>query len=61
MSVLHLKKVSLIKYIPHKNIQMECEEPFYKKVTCLHDIIFISQDFDWVLWIILKCNKMNNF
>ena len=31
--VLYLMKVSLIKYIRYKNIQMECGEPFYKKVA----------------------------
>ena len=40
---------------------MECEEPFYKKVACLHDVIFISQHFDWVLCIISECDWMNNF
>ena len=34
-----------------QNIQMECGEPFYKKVACLH-VIFISQHFDWVLCVI---------
>ena len=33
--VLHLRKVSLIKYFRYKNIQKECQEPFYKKVSCL--------------------------
>ena len=49
MFILYLRKASLIKYIQYKNIQMECEEPFYKKLTCLHHVIFISQDFDWGL------------
>ena len=38
MFVLYLRKVSLIKYIRHKNIQIGCGEPSYKKVACLHDI-----------------------
>ena len=46
MFVLYLRKVYVTKYIPYKNIQMECGEPLYKKVTCLHDVIFISQHFD---------------
>ena len=36
MFVLYLRKVCLIKYIQYKSIQMECGEPFYKKVACLH-------------------------
>ena len=47
---LYLRKV--VKYIWYKDIQMECMEPFYKKVPCLHEVIFISQHFDWVLCII---------
>ena len=46
------RKVYVIKYILYKNIQMECGEPLYKKVACLHDVIFISQHFDWLLCII---------
>ena len=42
-------------------MQMESGEPFYKKVACLHDVIFISQHVDWVLFIILECDWMNNF
>ena len=61
MFVLHLKKVSLIKYIWYKNIQMECGDPFYKMVACLHDVIFILQHFDWVLCIILECDSINYF
>ena len=61
MFVLYLMKVSLIKYIWHKNIQMECGEPFCKKVVCLCDVIFISQHFDWVLCIISECGWMNSF
>ena len=30
--VLHLRKISLIEYICYKNIQMECGEPFYKRL-----------------------------
>ena len=52
MFVLYLRKVYVVKYIPYKNIQMECEEPLYKKVACLHDVIFILQHFDWLLCII---------
>ena len=59
--VLYLRKVSLIKYIRYKNIQTECGEPFYKKVACLHDILFISQHFDWVLCIISEFDWINNF
>ena len=61
MFILNLRKVSLIKYIRHKIIQMECGKPFYKKIACLHDVIFISQHFDWVLCIILECDWINNF
>ena len=61
MFVLYLRKVSLIKYIRYKNIQMDCGEPFCKKVACLHDVTFISQHFDWVLCIISECDWMNNF
>ena len=46
MFVLYLRKVSLIKYIWYRNIQLECGEPFYKMDTCLHDVIFILQHFD---------------
>ena len=60
MFVLHLRKVSLIKYILYRNIHIECGEPFYEKVACLRDVIFISQQFDWVLCIISKCDLMNN-
>ena len=35
MFALYLRKVSLIKYIRYENIQMECGEPFYKKVACI--------------------------
>ena len=52
MFALYLRKVYLIKYIPYKNIQMEFGEPLYTKVACLHDVIFISQYFDWLLCII---------
>ena len=52
MFVLYHMKVYVIKYIPYKNIQMECGESLYKKVACLHNIIFISQHFDWLLCII---------
>ena len=58
MFVLYLRKVSLIKYIQYKNIQMERWEPFYKKVACWH-VIFILQHFDWMLCIILECDWMN--
>ena len=34
-------------------------EAFYKMVTCLHDVIFTSQHFDWVLCIISECDWMN--
>ena len=61
MFVLYLRKVSLIKYIRHKNIQMECGAPFCKKVACLHDVIFASPHFDWVLCVILEYDWMNNF
>ena len=61
MFALYLRKVSLIKYIQYKNIQMEYGELFYKKVACLHDIIFILQHFDWVLCIISGCDWMNYF
>ena len=57
MFVLNLRKVSLIKYIHHKNIKMECGEPFYKKV----DVIFISEHFDWVQFIIWERDWMNYF
>ena len=57
---LHLKKVSLIKYIRYKNVQMECGEPFYKKGACLHDVIFTSQNFDQMLWVISEYDWMNN-
>ena len=55
---LYLRKVSLVKYIQYKNIQIEyrlTREPFYNKVACLH-VIFISQHFDWVLFIISECD-----
>ena len=42
MFVFYLWEVSLIKYIRYKNIQLECGEPFYEKVACLHDVTFIS-------------------
>ena len=42
MFVLYLKKVSLIKYNRYKNIQMECGEPFYEKIACLHVLNPIS-------------------
>ena len=61
MFVLYLRKVSLIKYIRYKNIQTECWKPFYKKVACLHDGIFISQHFDLVLCIISEYGWMNYF
>ena len=48
MFVLYISKISLVQYIQYKNIQIECGEPFYKKV----DVIFILQHFDWVLCII---------
>ena len=51
MFVLYLGKVYIIKYILYKNLPMECREPLYKKVACLH-VIFISQHFDWLLCII---------
>ena len=41
---------------------MECGEPFYKKVECLNDVIFILQHFDWVLCInliVIECDWMN--
>ena len=38
MHILHLRKVSLIKYTRYKNIQMKREESFYKKFACLHII-----------------------
>ena len=41
-------------------MQTECEEPFYKKAACLHDVIFISQHFDWVFCNISECDWMNN-
>ena len=56
MFFLHLRKVSRFKYIQYKNIQMEWDEPFYKMVACLHDVIFILQHFHWVLCIILECD-----
>ena len=46
MFVLYLRKVSLIKYIWYRNIQLECGEPFYKMDACLHDVIFILQHFE---------------
>ena len=52
MFALYLRKVYVIKYIPYKNIQMECGEPLYKMVACFHDVIFILQHFDWLLCII---------
>ena len=66
MFVLHLRKVYVIKYIPYKNIYVECGEPLYKKVACLHDVTFISQYFDWLLciirnvigWIIFKSRNI---
>ena len=33
MSVL---KISLLNTFRTKNVLMECEKPFYKKVSCLH-------------------------
>ena len=60
MSVI-VSRFSLVKYIRLKNIQIECRESFYKKVACLQDVIFISQHFDWVLFIIPECDWMNNF
>ena len=59
---LYLRKVSLTKYIRYKNVQVECGEPFYKKVACLNDVIFILQHFDWVLCInliVIECDWMN--
>ena len=56
MLVLYLRKLYLIKLIRYKNIQMECGEPFYKKVACLHDVIFISQHF-CLLCTFNICNK----
>ena len=42
MFALYLRKVYVINYIPYKNIKMECGELLYKKVACLHDVVFIS-------------------
>ena len=61
MFVLHLAKVSLVKHIRYKNVQMERGEPFDKEVVCLHAVIFVWQRFDWVLCIVSKCDWMNNF
>ena len=61
MFLLDLKKVSLVKYIMYKNIQIEYGKPFYKTVACLHDVIFILQHFDWVLCIISERDWINNF
>ena len=40
MFLLYLRKVSLTKCIRYKDIQMECREPFYERVTCLHVTFF---------------------
>ena len=50
MFVFYLRKFSLIKYIRHKNVQMEHEEPFYKK---LHVYMFLKEDIDFLatLWL----------
>ena len=57
MFLLYLRKVSLTKCIRYKDIQMECREPFYERVTCLH-VTFFSLHFDWVLCILSKCSWM---
>ena len=45
MFVLNLRKVSVIKYIRYKNIQMESGKLLYQKVACFHDITFLLQHF----------------
>ena len=40
---------------------MKCGERFIKNAACLHDVIFISQQLDWVLCIISECDWMNYF
>ena len=61
MIVLYLREVSLVKYISVQKYSDGVREPFYEKVACLHDVIFISQHFDWVLNIISECDWMNYF
>ena len=62
MSFLYLRKVSLIKYIQYKYIQMTCWEPFRFHMYMLlrEHIILILQHFDWVLCVLPKCDWMNN-
>ena len=41
-----------MKYIPYKNIQIECGEPLYKRLHIYMMLLFIWQYFDWLLCII---------
>ena len=44
--VFYHRKVSFIKYLRYRNIQIKCGEPFHKKVACLHVLKNTLKAFD---------------